>query len=112
VVALTAQVETLTAEKAAIAGQLAEVSAKRAGRSGWLVFTPFAGYSGVTAGATFRQGRAFLPDTDEGKRTAEYLTNEFGYRSEYIEDWQDLPAQDAKPISRSLIEQLALPARR
>ncbi len=57
-------------------------------------------------------GAAFLPDTERASGPAEYLTNEFGYRSEYIEDWQDLPAQDAKPISRSLIEQLALPARR
>lgn len=112
VVELTAQVETLTAEKAAIAGQLAEVSAKARGRSGWLVSTPFAGYSGVTAGVTFRQGKAFLPDDDDGKKTAEYIAAEFGYSVQYVEDWQDLPAQDAKPIGRSLIDQLTLPARR
>lgn len=60
--------------------ELLAVRGIAAGVGGWLVTTPNAEYSGVTAGLRFGGGKAFLP---ENKENAEFLSirlaNDFGY---------------------------------
>lgn len=88
----------------------AQVEAKPKGIAGYMVRVPFAGYNGTTAGVQFRNGTAFLPDTENGKRTAQMLADEFGYSIERVDDYQALP--EAPAIGRSLIDALVIPERR
>lgn len=106
---LRAQLDKALAEKEELKRQLA---AKPSGRSGWLVRTPFKGYSGTTAGVIFRSGLAFLPDTEEGTAKAQYLANEFGYKTEYVTDWQEVDRPTAEQVGKSLVDALIMPDRR
>lgn len=102
-VARIAELETLLAEAQA------ELAAKPSGRAGWMVTTPTP-YNGSTAGVIFRKGKAFLPEGEEGKRLAHFLADEFGYKVEFVTDWQAIP--QSEQIGKTLIDVLMLPDRR
>ncbi len=89
--------------------QIVELERQAGGVAGWLVTTPTK-YSGSTAGVVFRNGRAFLPNTPEGEKLADFLVNEFGYSKQFVSDWQTTP--EGPQITKSLIDVLMLPQQR
>jgi hypothetical protein len=78
---LESQIEDLQA-------QLAEKDAMLGARpkgAGYLVTTPSANYSGMTAGVQFRNGQAFLPlDDPQAEKLAMVLKNDFYYSLELV----------------------------
>ncbi len=83
---------------------------QRGGASGWVVQTPFNGFSGQTMNVQFRKGLAFIPDAMNGEQIAKAMESEFGYRIEHVESFLALPEES--PARRSMIDMLMIPERR
>lgn len=51
-------------------------------REGWVITTPNANYSGITAGVLFENGRGFVPKSlKNGDLIVKRLVNDFGYKA-------------------------------
>lgn len=86
---LEQKIRQLEAQVQDLQAQLAEKEAILTGRpkgvGGYLVTTPVATYSGVTAGVQFRQGQAFLAlDDPNSERLAMRLKSDFAYNVELV----------------------------
>lgn len=81
-----------------------EELSKKGSLSGWIIMTPKnPSYNGVTNGITFKNGRAFVRE----ESVAKLLENEFGYLTEFVENFIDEPSGEA---ARSLIDILGVSA--
>ncbi len=77
------------------------------GRSGTLIISPNPLYSEETCGIKFSKGRGFVPD--DRKNAADIvktLVQDFGYATEHIDDWKNMPAEQSEQVDKNMIDVL------
>jgi hypothetical protein len=100
------ELESLRARVAELESENAHLKAQTGGLPGWLVTTPNNAFSGQTAGVTFRKGRAFIADAQDGERRVQEMVTEFGYTIAHVDNFLAL---EEEPLHRSLIDMVTLP---
>lgn len=83
----------------------------KSAEDGWLVTTPNARYSGVTAGVEFRGGRTFIPKVEGTESIIRLLQFDFGYKVTPMtsKDFQALKVEAPAPEEKTMLENIMMP---